>query len=137
MSAIDSQTPTCYRAREISQICFVEWNYLAVTATNSQYLLSMKVELDGRVRAYYQGFFQTSMFVPAQMYEPGFAVVCGQPGEGGDPRLGKQHAWVVRAEETGGQTATSSGAIFCPATNYIFADGFASANTAAWSASFP
>jgi hypothetical protein len=137
MSYIDSQTPTCYKPRETSQVCFVEWSYFAVTATASQYLLNMKVELDGRVRAYYDGFFQTSMYVPAQMFKPGFAVVCGQPGEGGDPRLGRQYGWVVRAEESSGQTATSSGAIFCPATNYIFVDGFVSGNTSAWSASLP
>jgi hypothetical protein len=63
-------------------------------------------------------------------------VACGPPWRW-RPRLGKQYAWVVRAEETGGQTATSAGAIFCPATLYIFADGFASGNTSAWSASFP
>ena len=131
------QTPTCYRARELSQICHVEWSYFYVEAGAAQYLLRLRVEIGGRVRANFQGFFQTVMYVPAEMYSPGFAVTCGQPGAGGDPRLGNQHSWVVRAEETGGGIATNSGAIFCPATLYIFTDGFESANTSAWSASFP
>lgn len=131
------QTPSCYRARELSQICYVEWSYFYVEAGASQYLHRLRLEIGGRVRANFQGFFQTGMYVPAEMYSPGFAVACGQPGAGGDPRLGNQHSWVVRAEETGGGIATNSGSIFCPATLYIFTDGFESANTSAWSASFP
>lgn len=137
ISFIDSPTATCYRPQELSQICWIEWTYLYVAATAPHYITGMTVEIDGRLRANLQGFFQTDMFVPSGMYAPGFLVRCGQPGAGGDPLRGNQYGYTIRAAESGGLTTANYGSVLCPATRYIFADGFASGNGSAWSAMVP
>lgn len=137
ISFIDSPTATCYRPQELGQACYVEWNYLYVAATSPQYIVSLTVEIDGRLRAVFEGFFQTDMYAPSGMYAPGFRVACGQPGEGGVPGRGKQYATTIRAAETGGLTAANYGSVLCPATRYIFVDGFASGDGSAWSAVAP
>lgn len=137
ISFIDSPTATCYRPQELGQACLVEWNYLYVAATAPQYIVSMTIELDGRLRAAFQGFFQTDMYVPSGLYAPGLRVACGAPGSGGDPARGMQYAYTIRAAETGGLTSANYGAVVCPATRYIFVDGFASGDRSAWSASLP
>ncbi len=138
ISFIESPSATCYRAEELSETCYVDWDYLYVTAAASQYIIGMTVEIGGRLRATSQGFFQTWMYIPSGMYAPGFEVSCGQPGAGGDPNRGNIYAYVLRATETGGGSpAANYGSVLCPATRHIFSDGFASGNNSAWSAHIP
>ncbi|MBP7589167.1 MAG: hypothetical protein KBA72_14525 [Thermoanaerobaculia bacterium] len=137
ISFIDSPTATCYRPQEFGQSCVIQWNYLYVTAGASQYIVDMTVEIDGRVRAAFAGFFQSSMFVPSTMVFPGYWVTCGQPGAGGDPTHGRLVDYTIRARETGGLSSANYGSVLCPATRFIFADGFASGGSSAWSAWVP
>lgn len=137
ISYIDSPTATCYRVQELSSACYIEWGYLYVSAGSSQYIVDMTVEIDGRVRASLKGFFQTSMYVPGDMFLPGFIVACGQPGSGGNPFLGQSYSYAIRASETGGLTAANYGSVVCPATRFIFSDGFETGGLSAWSSHVP
>lgn len=137
ISFIDSPTATCYRPQELGQSCVIQWNYLYVTAGESQYILDLTVEIEGRLRAAYSGFFQISLFAPSPMVFPGYWVICGQPGAGGDPTRGRLVSYTIRARETGGLSSANYGSVLCPATRFIFADGFASGGSSAWSASVP
>ena len=115
ISFIDSPTAQCIRPEQHTDACYIQWNYLAVAATSPQNILTMTVTIDGRVRAHYSGFFQSSMFVPQQMHNPGFKVACGVPGASGNPGLGQVYSYVIQARETGGLQATNSGSVTCPA----------------------
>ncbi len=113
ISFIDSPSPTCYRASVGT--CYIGWSYLSVSASTSQYIISMTVSIDDRMRAYHTGFFQNSMYIPGDMLEPGFKVACGWPGVSGVPELGYTHNYVIRAAETGGLTSANYGTVTCPA----------------------
>jgi hypothetical protein len=115
ISFIDSPTPTCYRPDPRTDTCFISWSYLYVNAAPSQNIISMTVAIDGRLVANHQGFFQSSMHVPGELYGSGFEVSCGVPGATGDPVLGRTHSYVLRARETGGLKAANYGAVTCPA----------------------
>ena len=115
ISFIDSPSATCYQPVRHTDICYVQWQYLNVTASSSQYIISMTVEIDGKFRAYYGGFFQTSMYIPGDMSAPGFRVTCGPPGAGGNPSLGSAYSYTLRARETGGLKAANYGTVYCPA----------------------
>ncbi len=116
ISFIDSPTANCYRpVTETSDACYIEWPYMYVTASASQYIISMTVEIDGRKRAYYSGFFQTIMYAPGDMYLPGFKVSCGAPGSNPIPGLGKSYSYTIRARESGGLSAANYGSVTCPA----------------------
>ena len=113
ISFIDSPSATCYRASVGT--CYIEWSYLSVSASASQYIISMTMSIDDRIRAYHTGFFQNSMYIPGDMLEPGFKVPCGWPGASGVPGLGYTYNYVIRAAETGGLTSANYGAVTCPA----------------------
>jgi len=115
ISFIDSQTPACLLLDYQKDVCQIQFNYLYVTAASSQYIISMSVRIDDRIRAYYSGFFQTYMYVPADMNGKGFTVRCGLPGSGGNPYLGKGYSYTIRARETGGLGAANYGTVYCPA----------------------
>lgn len=140
ISFIDSPTATCYQDGEAFDTCYLEWGYLYVEAGDTQYIIRMTVEIDGRLRAVYSGFFQTYMYVPADMHGPGFEVACGEAGAGGDPELGAAYSYTIRAAESGGLTSANYGTAYCPARlpwSGRFEDGFESGDTSAWSATLP
>ena len=115
ISFIDNPSATCYRPVEHTNACYIQWQYLNVTASTSQYIISMTVSISNEIRAYYSGFFQTSMYIPGDMQSPGFRVACGEPGSGGKPEFGMTYPYIVRARETGGLKAANYGTVYCPA----------------------
>jgi hypothetical protein len=115
ISFIDSPTAQCYMPEMHKDTCYIQWDYLQVSASTSQYIISMTVAIDGQMRAYHSGFFQTSMYVPTDMFRPGLRVTCGPPGSNPNPFLGKTYAYTIRARETGGFAAANYGSVTCPA----------------------
>jgi hypothetical protein len=113
ISFIDSPSPTCSLAEPGTGVCYINWNYLYVTASTSQYIISMTVAISGEIQSYNSGFFQTAMYVPGDFYSPGFRVNCGLPGTT-PPGLGKSYSYTVRARETGGLGAANYGSVICP-----------------------
>jgi hypothetical protein len=63
----------------------------------------------------YQGFFQTSMYVPYNMHGKGFRVACGALGSGGDPERGNAYAWTINARDSAGLESANYGTTYCPA----------------------
>lgn len=115
ISFIDSPSATCSRPVAGTDACYVNWNYLYVTASASQYIISMTVKLDGRQRASIGGFFQNYMYIPSDMFASGLRVACGPPGVDGLPDLGNQYSYTIRSRETGGLGAANYGSVTCPA----------------------
>lgn len=118
ISFIDSPSPVCERPRPASNDCYIRWGYMQVSASSSQYIISMTVEIDGDMRANYSGFFQTSMYVPTEMSPKGFKVACGTPDDSIIPGLGRSHSYIIRSRETGGLKAANYGSVTCPAGPY-------------------
>jgi hypothetical protein len=112
ISFIDSPTAACARARTEANVCYMTWSYLYAYA-DPNYMITMTVEIDGKARARYQGFFQTSMYVPSEMLA--FRVACGAPGSGGFPNLGMNHSYTLRARDSAGLGAANYGSVTCPA----------------------
>ena len=117
ISFIDSPSATCYQPESNRNTCYIEWSYLYVTATTSQYIISMTVSIDNRLVAYHAGFFQTSMYIPDDMVGHGFKVACGPRGANG---LGKTYAYTLRARETGGLGAANYGSVTCPGVYLVY-----------------
>ncbi len=115
VSSIDSASPTCFRPAAGTGACYIQWNYLYVTAAPGAYVISMTVTIDDRLRAYHSGFFQSSMYIPNEMTASGYGVTCGAPGSGGSPEWGSTYRYVVRARDTTGTAAANYGSVSCPA----------------------
>lgn len=118
ISFIDSPSATCYQPTSSRNDCYISWSYLYVTAGTSQYIISMTVGIDNQLRAYHSGFFQTSMYVPSDLYGRGFKVACGPRNRNG---LGNSYAYTLRARETGGLSAANYGNVQCPGVFLVYA----------------
>lgn len=115
ISFIDSPSPTCYLPAPGTGACYMQWEYLSVTAAAGSNIISMTVSIDNNIRAYHAGFFQSAMTIPAQMTAPGYRVTCGLPGSGGIPGWGHTYPYQIRARDTAGLSATNFGTVRCPA----------------------
>lgn len=117
ISFIDSPSATCYQPVSSRNDCYISWSYLYVTAATSQYIISMTVDIDNHLRALHSGFFQTSIYIPSDLYGRGFKVACGPRGPNG---LGKTYPYTLRARETGGLSAANYGSVQCPGAYLVY-----------------
>jgi hypothetical protein len=114
ISFIDSPTVACVQSDPAKDECFINWYYMAVSA-DPNYMITMTVGLnDFGFVARYNGFFQTSMYVPYNMNPQGYQVVCGAPGSSGDPNWGKSYGYTIRARDSAGLKAANYGSAYCP-----------------------
>jgi hypothetical protein len=115
ISFIDSPTASCYQPNPAQDMCYINWYYMSVSASPN-YIISMTATLNNYgIVADFQGFFQTSMYVPFQMNGKGFQVPCGALGDGGNPHLGNAYAWTIRARDSTGLKSANYGTAYCPA----------------------
>jgi hypothetical protein len=120
ISYIDSPSAACYQTNPGKNECFVNWGYLYVTSTSPSYMTQMTVTIDSRVRAVYQGFFTTALYVSGDMHGLGFKVPCGVLGANGNPSLGMAHTYTVKAVDTSGLTAANYGSVTCPGVRMVY-----------------
>ena len=57
ISFIDNPSATCYLPTPGTGSCYIQWNYVYVTAASGSYIISATVSIDNRLRAYHAGFF--------------------------------------------------------------------------------
>lgn len=112
ISFIESPSAACVLPRAGTGVCYMTWSYMYAYADPS-YMISMTVEIDGKKRAYYSGFFQTFMYVPSELMS--FKVACGEPGASGIKDMGLSHSYVLRGRDTNGLKSANYGSAICPA----------------------
>lgn len=112
ISFIDSPTASCILPRANTGVCLMTWYYMYAEAAPN-YIITMTVGIDDIPRARYNGFFQTNMLVPSEFLV--FRVPCGALGSGGNPNLGANHSYVLRARDSAGLGAANYGSVTCPA----------------------
>jgi hypothetical protein len=115
ISFIDSPTAVCYQPDPAQDACYLNWYYMSVNAAPN-YMIAMTVTVNalGPV-ARMQGFFQTSMYAPYNLFGEGFQVACGALGAGGQPELGNAYAWTINARDSSNLASANYGTAYCPA----------------------
>jgi hypothetical protein len=112
---IDSPTASCVQPDPARDECFINWYYMSVDATPN-YLITMTVMLnDFGFVGRFNGFFQTSMYVPYNMNPQGYKVSCGALNSGGIPDWGEAYAYTIRARDSAGLKSANYGTVVCPA----------------------
>jgi hypothetical protein len=115
ISFIDSPSATCFQPDATQDECFINWYHTSVDG-GANYMICMYTMLNsiGKVTRT-SGFFQTSMYIPFNMYGRGFRVDCGALGSGGEPQLGAAYGYTIRARDSAGLSSANYGTVYCPA----------------------
>ena len=115
ISLLESRKPMCYRPELESNICLVNSGPTRVSTSAPRTIVSMTLTIDGQMRANYQGFFQDAIEIVPAFHGAGFQVPCGPAGVDGVAGMGHTYDWALRARDSQGLQASSSGTVTCPA----------------------
>jgi hypothetical protein len=112
--SLTMNNPTCIQVRSASGACSIQVD--SVIASGSDPTFSrLEILVNGKLRVYMSGFFESSAYLTYSMMPGGFAVVCGQPNAGGSPNYGNAYTVTANAYMADGTSASDSMAVFCPA----------------------
>jgi hypothetical protein len=110
---LNLSNPTCTQVKTNSGRCSI--NLLSLSANSSDPTFShVEITIDGKVRANYTTFFESSINVNYAMLGDGLQVSCGRPNAGGDPSYGNQYQVVVTAYLADIPTLTDTANVYCP-----------------------
>lgn len=116
---IDSPSAICRKVGKGND-CVISWYYMSVGASPN-YMIEAWFLVDGALVSRVAGFFQTSMYVPAEQLE--FPVKCGGAGMTplpeptpfpGMPPYGRTYSWTIRARDSANLSAANYGSVTCP-----------------------
>jgi hypothetical protein len=112
--SIQMSNPSCVQIFSSNGTCSIQIRSL--TATGSDQTFSrLEVLLDGKLRVYMGGFFESSAFLDSPMMPGGLEIACGKPNDGGLPDYGRSYSLTANAYMADGTSASDSVTVFCPA----------------------
>jgi len=118
-SDMDSMTPHCHKLQPRTDICYINWYDIAVQVDDPISITSITIKIDGKMRANYQGFFQSNAYISNKSNGLGFQVSCGYEGADGYAGLGYRHTYAISYVNSLGNGELHTGYVHCPANNLL------------------
>jgi hypothetical protein len=112
--SINMSNPTCVHILPTSGACSIQIGSLTASG-NDQSFSRVEVLVNGKLRVYMSGFFESSAFLAYPMVSGGLIVACGRSNDGGLPNFGRAYLLTANAYMADGTSASSSMNVFCPA----------------------
>ena len=112
--SIQMSNPSCDQGRPTSGVCALQFGSLTASGGDPSFS-RVEVLVNGKLRIYMGGFFESSAYLTYPMIPGGLAVACGKPNDGGLPNYGKAYSLTANAYMADGTSATDSTTVFCPA----------------------
>ena len=112
--SVSMSNPTCFQVLPANGACTIQINNLTASGSDSSF---SRVELlvNGKLRAYMGGFFESTAYLSAAMLRGGLMVACGRSNAGGLPDYGMAYTVTVNAYMADNTTASASQNVYCPA----------------------
>jgi hypothetical protein len=112
--SIQMSNPSCHQVLPASGECSLQIGSLIASGSDPSFS-RVEVLVNGKLRIYMGGFFESSAYLTYPMMPGGLAVACGRPDDGGLPSYGKAYSLTANAFMVDGTSATDSLTVFCPA----------------------
>jgi hypothetical protein len=106
--------PYCIQPSTASSTCLINLRYLSATSTDPNFL-AVQISVNGKTRAYFSNFFESSVYVNDRMLGKGLQVTCGRPNASGLPAYGLQYNLGISAIVSGSSPITDIANVTCPA----------------------
>lgn len=112
--SIHMSNPACVQVVSTSGACSIQVNSLSASGSD-QTFSRLEVLVNGKLRAYMGGFFESTAYLGEPMLSSGLGVACGRPGDGGLPNYGKAYLFTANAYMADGTSSSASATVYCPA----------------------
>ena len=112
--SVNMSNPTCVQSPPASGSCSIQIGNLTATGSDPSFS-RVEVLINGKLRVYMAGFFESTAYLTYPMVPGGLEVACGRPNDGGLPNYGRSYLLTANAYMVNGTSATRSMNVFCPA----------------------
>jgi hypothetical protein len=112
--SITMSNPSCVQVQATSGTCTLQFGYLVASGSDTSFS-RLEVLVDGKLRAYMGGFFESTAYLGQPMIPGGLIVSCGRSNASGNPAYGKAYSLAANAYMADGTSASDSMTVFCPA----------------------
>ena len=105
--------PYCAQASPASPACLIYVRYISATSTDPNFR-GVQISINGKARAFFSNFFESSTYINDMMMGKGLRVICGGPNASGVPGYGLQYSVGISAIVTGSSPVTDTANVTCP-----------------------
>jgi hypothetical protein len=112
--SISMSNPSCVQVRSMSGTCSLQFGYLIASGSDTSFS-RLEVLVDGKLRVYMGGFFESTAYLTHPMIPGGLMVTCGRSNASGLPNYGQAYLVEANAYMVDGTSASDSMTVFCPA----------------------
>jgi hypothetical protein len=104
--------PYCVQASPASSTCLINIRYLSAASSDPTFR-GVQITINGKPRAFFWNYSETSVFINDSMMGKGLQVTCGKPNASGLPGYGLQYNVGFSAIISGSST-TDNAIVNCP-----------------------
>jgi hypothetical protein len=115
--SINMSNPSCAQVSAVNGACSIEIGNVVASGSDPSFS-RVEVLLNGKLRVYMAGFFESSAYFSPPMLRGGLIVACGKPNAGGLPGYGKAYLVTANAYMVDGTSASDSMTVYCPAFEF-------------------
>lgn len=112
--SVSMSNPSCVQVQATSGACALQLGYLVASGSDTSFS-RLEVLVDGKLRVYVGGFFESTAYLIPQMLPSDLSVACGRSNASGKPDYGKAYSIAANAYMADGTSASDSMTVFCPA----------------------
>jgi hypothetical protein len=105
--------PTCAQASPSSVTCLINVRNISAASSDPNFL-GVQITVNGKTRAFFSNFFETSVSINRRMLGNGLQVICGKPNASGLPDYGLQYNLGISAIVSGSSPITDTAIVTCP-----------------------
>jgi hypothetical protein len=105
--------PYCAQSVPASPICWINVRNISATSSDPNFL-GVQITVNGKTRAFFSQFFETSVTINKNMLGKGLQVNCGLPNASGQADSGLQYHVGISGIVSGGSPTTDTANVFCP-----------------------
>ena len=111
--SLTMSNPSCSEAVSSNGACSIDISSLAVSGGDPSFS-RVEVMINGKLRVYMAGFFESTAYLNPPMLPGGLSVKCGRPNSGGLSGFGQSYLVTVNAYMADGTSASESNTVYCP-----------------------
>lgn len=111
--SLNVSNPYCTQSSPASSTCLINVRSISASSSDPNFL-GVRITIDGKTRAYFSNFFETSVSINERMMGKGLQVVCGKPNASGVPGYGLQYHVGISAIFSGSSATNDTANVNCP-----------------------
>lgn len=111
--SLNVSNPYCSQAVPATSTCWINVRNISAASSDPNFL-GVQITVNGKTRAMFSNFFETTVNINEKMIGKGLQVVCGRPNASGVQGYGLKYQVGISAVFSGSGATTDTANVTCP-----------------------